>query len=123
MMSIARILMAGTGVLFLLLAFLAYTRQKLNDGMALPWVFVSMILVITGVVPAVSGQVSESLLIFMFIICILLLFLLFKLSKAVSVLSMKNQELAMQVSLLNQENEKILQELGLTNEKKDIVRD
>ena len=123
MMSIARILMAGTGVLFLLLAFLAYTRQKLNDGMALRWVFVSMILVITGVVPAVSGQVSESLLIFMFIICLLLLFLLFKLSKAVSVLSMKNQELAMQVSLLNQENEKILQELGLTNEKKDIVRD
>ena len=40
-----------------------------------------------------------------------------------SVLSMKNQELAMQVSLLNQENEKILQELGLTDEKKDIVRD
>ena len=123
MMSIERILMAGTGVLFLLLAFLAYTRQKLNDGMALRWVFVSMVLVITGVVPAVSGQVSESLLIFMFIICLLLLFLLFKLSKAVSVLSMKNQELAMQVSLLNQENEKILQELGLTNEKKDIVRD
>ena len=123
MMSIARILMAGTGILFLILAFLAYTRQKLSDGMALLWVFVSMILVITGVVPAVSGQVSESLLIFMFIICLLLLFLLFKLSKAVSVLSMKNQELAMQVSLLNQENEKILQELGLTDEKKDIVRD
>ena len=123
MMSIARILMAGTGILFLILAFLAYTRQKLNDGMALLWVFVSMILVITGVVPAVSGQVSESLLIFMFIICLLLLFLLFKLSKAVSVLSMKNQELAMQVSLLNQENEKILQELGITDEKKDIVRD
>lgn len=124
MMTIVRILMVGTGILFLVLAFWAYTRQKLNDSMALIWVFVSIALVITGAVPAVSKHLSESLLIFMFIICLLLLFLLFKVSKAVSVLSMKNQELAMQVSLLNQENERILHKLGiLTDEKKDSVRD
>ena len=124
MMTIIRILMVGTGILFLVLAFWAYTRQKLNDSMALIWVFVSIALMITGAVPAVSKHLSESLLIFMFIICLLLLFLLFKVSKAVSVLSMKNQELAMQVSLLNQENERILHKLGiLTDEKKDSVRD
>ena len=124
MMTIIRILMVGTGILFLVLAFWAYTRQKLNDSMALIWVFVSIALVITGAVPAVSKHLSESLLIFMFIICLLLLFLLFKVSKAVSVLSMKNQELAMQVSLLNQENERILHKLGIvTDEKKDSVRD
>ena len=124
MMTIIRILMVGTGIFFLVLAFWAYTRQKLNDSMALIWVFVSIALVITGAVPAVSKHLSESLLIFMFIICLLLLFLLFKVSKAVSVLSMKNQELAMQVSLLNQENERILHKLGiLTDEKKDSVRD
>ena len=93
MMTIIRILMVGTGILFLVLAFWAYTRQKLNDSMALIWAFVSIALVITGAVPAVSKHLSESLLIFMFIICLLLLFLLFKVSKAVSVLSMKNQEL------------------------------
>ena len=124
MMTIIRILMVGTGILFLVLAFWAYTRQKLNDSMALIWAFVSIALVITGAVPAVSKHLSESLLIFMFIICLLLLFLLFKVSKAVSVLSMINQELAMQVSLLNQENERILHKLGiLTDEKKDSVRD
>ena len=124
MMTIIRILMVGTGILFLVLAFWAYTRQKLNDSMALIWVFVSIALVITGAVPAVSKHLSESLLIFMFIICLLLLFLLLKVSKAVSELSMKNQELAMQVSLLNQENERILHKLGiLTDEKKDSVRD
>ena len=124
MITIIRILMVGTGILFLVLAFWAYTRQKLNDSMALIWVFVSIALVITGAVPAVSKHLSESLLIFMFIICLLLLFLLFKVSKAVSGLSMKNQELAMQVSLLNQENERILHKLGiLTDEKKDSVRD
>lgn len=124
MMTMVRILMVGTGILFLILAFWAYTKQKLNDSMALIWAFVSIALVITGAVPAVSKHLSESLLIFMFIICLLLLFLLFKVSKAVSVLSMKNQELAMQVSLLNQENERILHKLGiLTDEKKDSVRD
>ena len=124
MMTIIRILMVGTGILFLVLAFWAYTRQKLNDSMALIWAFVSIALVITGAVPAVSKHLNESLLIFMFIICLLLLFLLFKVSKAVSVLSMKNQELAMQVSLLNQENERILHKLGiLTDEKKESVRD
>ena len=124
MMTIIRILMVGPGILFLVLAFWAYTRQKLNDSMALIWAFVSIALVITGAVPAVSKHLNESLLIFMFIICLLLLFLLFKVSKAVSVLSMKNQELAMQVSLLNQENERILHKLGiLTDEKKDSVRD
>ena len=35
MMTIIRILMVGTGILFLVLAFWAYTRQKLNDSMAL----------------------------------------------------------------------------------------
>ena len=124
MMTIIRILMGGTGILFLVLAFWAYTRQKLNDSMALIWAFVSIALVITGAVHAVSKHFNESLLIFMFIICLRLLFLLFKVSKAVSVLSMKNQELAMQVSLLNQENERILHKLGiLTDEKKDSVRD
>lgn len=40
-----------------------------------------------------------------------LILFLFKISEYVSVLSRKNQELAMQVSLLNQENERILTEL------------
>ena len=66
MMTMVRILMVGTGILFLILAFWAYTKQKLNDSMALIWAFVSIALVITGAVPAVSKHLSESLLIFMF---------------------------------------------------------
>ena len=55
-------------------------------------------------------------------VCLLLLFLLFEVSRMISTLSMKNQELAMQVSLLNQENEKILRRLGmLMDEEEDTV--
>lgn len=123
MVTTFRTLMVATGIIFLLWDFYSYARQKLNESMGLIWAFVSIALIVTGAVPALSGGVSEWLLICLFIICLLLLFLLFKVTKAVSVLTMKNQELAMQVSLLNQENEKILHRLGIvSDEKKDTVR-
>lgn len=122
MVTIFRALMIGTGILFIAMDFYSYAKQKLNESMGLLWAFVSIALIVTGAVPAFSKGLSEWLLICLFIICLLLLFLLFKVTKAVSVLTMKNQELAMQVSLLNQENERILHELGiLTDEKKDTV--
>ena len=103
--------MVATGIVFLLWDFYSYAKQKLNESMGMIWGFVSLALIITGAVPALSGEVSEWLLICLFIICLM------------SVLTMKNQELAMQVSLLNQENEKILHQLGiLKDEKKDTVR-
>ena len=123
MVTTFRTLMVATGIVFLLWDFYSYARQKLNESMGLIWAFVSIALIVTGAVPALSGGVSEWLLICLFIICLLLLFLLFKVTKAVSVLTMRNQELAMQVSLLNQENEKVLHQLGIvTDEKKDTVR-
>ena len=123
MVTTFRTLMVATGIVFLLWDFYSYARQKLNESMGLIWAFVSIALIVTGAVPALSGGVSEWLLICLVIICLLLLFLLFKVTKAVSVLTMKNQELAMQVSLLNQENEKILHRLGIvSDEKKDTVR-
>lgn len=123
MVTTFRTLMVATGIVFLLWDFYSYARQKLNESMGLIWALVSIALIVTGAVPALSGGVSEWLLICLFIICLLLLFLLFKVTKAISVLTMKNQELAMQVSLLNQENEKILHRLGIvSDEKKDTVR-
>ena len=110
---ILRIFLTAAGVLFLLGDINAYVRQKLTDT-----------LILTGVVSVPGAREEEYLVVLLLAVCLLLLILLFKLSKVVSVLSMKNQELAMQVSLLNQENERILHRLGiLTDEKKDIVRD
>ena len=121
---ILRIFLTAAGVLFLLGDINAYVRQKLTDTIGLLWAFVSVALILTGVVSVPGAWEEEYLVVLLLAVCLLLLILLFKLSKVVSVLSMKNQELAMQVSLLNQENERILHRLGiLTDEKKDIVRD
>ena len=121
---ILRIFLTAAGVLFLLGDINAYVRQKLTDTIGLLWAFVSVALILTGVGSVPGAREEEYLVVLLLAVCLLLLILLFKLSKVVSVLSMKNQELAMQVSLLNQENERILHRLGiLTDEKKDIVRD
>ena len=121
---ILRIFLTAAGVLFLLGDINAYVRQKLTDTIGLLWAFVSVALILPGVVSVPGAREEEYLVVLLLAVCLLLLILLFKLSKVVSVLSMKNQELAMQVSLLNQENERILHRLGiLTDEKKDIVRD
>lgn len=67
---------------------------------------------------------AKSVVLFAFAVFVVIILFLFKISMAVSVVVVKNQELAMQVSLLNQENERILQELkGLVDEKENIVRD
>ena len=121
---ILRIFLTAAGVLFLLGDINAYVRQKLTDTIGLLWAFVSVALILTCFVSVPGAREEEYLVVLLLAVCLLLLILLFKLSKVVSVLSMKNQELAMQVSLLNQENERILHRLGiLTDEKKDIVRD
>ena len=121
---ILRIFLTAAGVWFLLGDINAYVRQKLTDTIGLLWAFVSVALILTGVASVPGAREEEYLVVLLLAVCLLLLILLFKLSKVVSVLSMKNQELAMQVSLLNQENERILHRLGiLTDEKKDIVRD
>ena len=121
---ILRIFLTAAGVLFLLGDINAYVRQKLTDTIGLLWAFVSVALILTGVASVPGAREEEYLVVLLLAVCLLLLILLFKLSKVVSVLSMKNQELAMHVSLLNQEHERILHRLGiLTDEKKDIVRD
>ena len=121
---ILRIFLTAAGVLFLLGDINAYVRQKLTDTIGLLWAFVSVALILTNEDSVPGAREEEYLVVLLLAVCLLLLILLFKLSKVVSVLSMKNQELAMQVSLLNQENERILHRLGiLTDEKKDIVRD
>lgn len=123
MIMVLRVLLALTGILFLILDFRAYVRQKLTDSMGILWAFVSIVLILTGVVAFPEKYEYNYIVFLVFLVCLLLLLLLFKVSKTVSVLVMKNQELAMQVSLLNQENERILHKLGiLSDEKEDTDR-
>lgn len=123
MIVVLRILLAVLGGLFLILDFGAYVRQRLNETMGLLWAGVSIVLLLAGILPFSEGHGYDAAVLLLFFVCFLLLILLFKLSRMVSVLMMKNQELAMQVSLLNQENERILHEIGILTDEKNTVRD
>lgn len=112
-MAILKIACIILGVLFLFLDLNAYIRQKLTDEMGLGWGGFSVFLILMGVFIGFCGKLSEPVFVIIMVCFGLVLFIMFFLCTAVSVLIMKNRELAMQVSLLNQENERIIHELGI----------
>lgn len=126
---ILKVLMIGFGIFLLIMDLFMYARQKLTDGIGLGWAIVSLALLVAGIVVSLDDVCylwsgAKNIVLLMFAVFVVIILFLFKISMAVSVVVVKNQELAMQVSLLNQENERILQELkGLVDEKENIVRD
>lgn len=112
--QILRILMIAASVLLLLQTTLSLAQRKLKEQFALLWAMIAVLLFMAGIFlrPTTwSTYISSAgtLIIIGGIACIV--WCLFFLSTQLSVLSRKNQELAMQVSLLNQENERIIEEL------------
>ena len=116
-------------IVFGIFLLIMYARQKLTDGIGLGWAIVSATFLVSGIAVSTDAATylwngAKSVVLFAFAVFVVIILFLFKISMAVSVVVVKNQELAMQVSLLNQENERILQELkGLVDEKENIVRD
>ena len=108
---ILRIILIVFGILLFVCAMLSYAGKKLKEGFLLGWCLFALFFIFAGIIPALSfctGTFSGPA---QMILSAFLVLFLFKISEYVSVLSRKNQELAMQVSLLNQENERILTEL------------
>lgn len=114
---IVKIALIVTGILFIVLDFLAYAKQRLTENIGLGWGLFSMLLIITGAVLDSDEADGDVIYLLIFLLGLFLLFVVFAICKTVSVLIMKNRELAMQVSLLNQENERILHELGILKDK------
>ena len=90
-----RILLIFLGCFLVIKTILSLARRKLKEQFCLLWGVIALGLIISGIC----------------MIGICALWCLFYLSTQLSVLSRKNQELAMQVSLLNQENEMLLKKI------------
>lgn len=113
------IVMIVLGALLLVLDFLAYAQKKLTESFGLIWALLAILLLAAGILFLVAEQTVTVVLL---ILTAAFVFFLFGVSQMVSVLVMKNQELAMQVSLLNQENESVLQELEQMRERRGDER-
>lgn len=118
MTGIVGLIMIGTGVLLLVWSFLAYARHRLTENFGMIWGATALCLIVAGIVLAVTDGSFVAVMAVIVFLGLMLLLCLFGFSLAISILIMKNQELAMQVSLLNQENESILQELMSAKEQK-----
>ena len=101
-------------IILIVFGMLSYAGKKLKEGFLLGWCLFALFFILAGIIPALSFC-TGTFAVFsgpaQMILSAFLVLFLFKISEYVSVLSRKNQELAMQVSLLNQENERILTEL------------
>lgn len=123
-MSTAAIIKTGlviTGIVIMAITFVLHAVRKLTVNLAVVWEFLGVAAILVGAVPAFSGWcylLARGTAIAMFVIGLLVLWGGYQLCILISLLAMKNQELAMQVSLLNQENEKILRELEKLTEEK-----
>lgn len=118
MARIAGMVMIVSGGLLLIWSFWAYAKHRLTENFGMIWGLAALCLIVAGIVLAVVEQSFTAVMTVVILLGVLLVLCLFGFSQVISVLIMKNQELAMQVSLLNQENESILQELTTAKEQK-----
>lgn len=111
LVRIVGIVMMVLGVLLLAGSFMAYARHRLTEDFGMIWMIIAACFLVMGIVLTVVRESTTVMLVIAVLLGLLLVAGLFGFSRVISLLVMKNQELAMQVSLLNQENESILQEL------------
>ncbi|MGN1205799.1 MAG: DUF2304 domain-containing protein [Eubacterium sp.] len=121
-----RILLVFLGCFLVIKTVLSLARRRLKEQFCLLWGVISLGLITSGICirPTLWNQyVSTRGMFVIIVIGICALWCLFYLSTQLSILSRKNQELAMQVSLLNQENEILLDEIRSVREsvKKELV--
>lgn len=117
-LTVVGIVMIVLAMVLFILDFCAYARKKMNEGFGMAWTLIALVVLILGIVLLTAAQNPKACWAATVIFGLLIIFLVFEITKVVSVLVMKTQELAMQVSLLNQENERILQEIADMKEQK-----
>lgn len=108
---IVRIVMAVIAIGILWVDFNTYCKQKINEQFAFGWGVFALCLFLATVIPGVNNwtkQFDTEVYIVLIVLGLIFFAVLFGMSKLVSQLATKNQELAMQVSLLNNENANML---------------
>lgn len=120
-----RIAIIVVGVLLCIIDFVAYCKQKLLDKFAFILTMFGIVLIVVGAVPALSGWLEKFTLKggIVLVICIVIaLWILYSMCTSISVLTYKNQELAIQVSLINSENAQYIRALSERDEEPELVK-
>lgn len=111
---IVRIIVAVIAIGILWVDFRTYCKQKINEQFGFGWGVFGILLFLACIIPGLnnwSKLFELEVFICLIVLGVIFFAVLFGMSKTVSQLVAKNQELAMQVSLLNNENANILRAL------------
>lgn len=109
--DVLRYVMIIAGILLMSVTVVSLAKRKMTEPFCLAWGFFSVLILLGGILlrpTGLSNYISTTGLILVILIGALLIAALYFVSRQISDLARKNQELTMQVSLLNQENERVL---------------
>ncbi len=112
---IIKLLLIAIGVVIFVSTVFSLARRVMTETFCIVWGVLSLMFILAGIVLRPSDwsmYISNSGSIIILIAAICIIWCAFFMTKQLSILNRKNQELAMQISLLNQENEKILEQVA-----------
>lgn len=113
---ILRMIVFVCAIILFLANFICYAKKKMSETFAVLWSIFSIVLILVSCVPFLAGWsrvMADSSYIAFFLIVPMMIIGMFTATVQISLLIMKNQELAMHVSLINQENETMLRKLKI----------
>lgn len=102
------------GVYFIIMTLLSLARRKMTEQFCLAWAMLGALMIVGGIVlnpDGLENYISRIGFILVGILIAGVLWAFWFVSKQVSILIRKNQELAMQTSLLNRDSEMLIKEV------------
>ena len=102
------------GIYFIIMTLLALAKRRMTEQFCLAWALLGVLMIVGGIVlnpDGIEKYISRTGIILIGVLIAGVLWAFWFVSKEVSILIRKNQELAMQTSLLNRDSEMLIREV------------
>ena len=112
--NILRLIMILAGIVLFGGVIVSLAKKRMTDTICLMWGVISFLIILGGIFlrpTQVNKYMSTAGIVLVILIIFCVAIGLYFLSVQISILTRKNQELAMHVSLINQENEQLIKRI------------
>lgn len=102
------------GIYFIIMTLLSLAKRRMTEQFCLAWALLGVLMIVGGIVlnpDGIEKYISRTGIILIGVLIAGVLWAFWFVSKEVSILIRKNQELAMQTSLLNRDSEMLIREV------------
>lgn len=128
---IIQLLLSGYGIMIMMIAVGSLIRRKMTVAVCVPWAIVAVVFFILGLVVRPDSwkeYLSIYGLVLMIVIFIVATYVIYFISSNLSLLLLKNNDLAQQVSILNSETEELREKIeelekSIKENEEDSIRD